>query len=191
MTSFDQLTDDEWAALVAQVAAMPDAPAPWLARMRALWPEQRPALPGPQRPPAPAPQHETTAAGRPPLVRRWLAVLSFDSATTPPVAIGMRALRSQTRQLLFTWQEIDLDLRVAPMATADGWALSGQLLGADPQGHLALIGPGHEVTRTVALDALGEFGLDGVASGSYHISVHLGGGVLELPALDIGPPTMP
>lgn len=183
MKPIDQLTDDEWLALVQRAIAMPDVPPHLLQRALDLW-QQRPGA----RPKA-------VDEGRPAL-QRWLAVLAFDSWVAAPVAAGMRALPSEVRQLLFSADGCDIDLRVAPrgaaaVATTD-FTLSGQLLGPFTEGRIEITGmagdgaalPG---TKVVPVEPLGEFHVDGIQPGSYRITVRLGDTEIELPLLDVGP----
>lgn len=172
MKPIDQLSDDEWLALVRRAIAMPDAPPHMTQRALEIWRQHRPLQPAPRR------------------QRRWVAVLSFDSWAISPLAAGMRALPSEVRQLLFSAQGRDIDLRVAPLN--QGFALSGQLLGPFAEGHIEIAAPdsGGQVAlrRSVPLDALGEFRIDGVPRGTYLITVRLGEDEIALPPIDVGPP---
>ncbi len=171
MKPIDKLSDDEWLALVQRAIAMPDAPPHLVQRALALWQQSEP------------PQ---TAQ---PMWQRWVALLSFDSWAGAPVATGMRALRSEVRQLLFAAEGGDVDLRVEPQA--EGFTLSGQLLGPGAQGSVDLVAldapPDGPVHRKVELDAMGEFRVEGVRRGPYLITVRLDGGEIVLPPIDIGP----
>jgi len=128
-------------------------------------------------------------------LRRWAAVLSFDSWAAAPVAAGMRALPSEVRQLLFSAEGCDVDLRVAPGGPAGGggadFTVSGQLLGSFAEGRIeiAAVGgsEGRPAVRSVPIGPLDEFRVEGVRSGSYRITVCLGDAEIELPLLDIGP----
>jgi hypothetical protein len=168
----DQLSDDEWLQLVRRAVSMPNAPAELLQSALALWRQGGPAA----------------TSALPP--RRWLAVLSFDSWATAPVLAGMRALRSEVRQLLYTAQDIDIDLRIAPKA--DHFTLSGQLLGSDADAGIelaVLAGPDEkEPLRVTRLDELGEFVLDGVPGGTYMLTVRVGADEVVLAPIEIGAP---
>lgn len=171
MKPIDSLSDDEGLALVQRAIAMPDAPSQWVQDALELWHLHRPA----QR--------------VQPLLQRWVAVLSFDSWAGAAVAAGMRALRSEVRQMLFAAEGCDIDLRIAP--AAEGFALSGQLLGPGAKGsvELAALGHGGEgLRRSVMLDAQSEFRIDGVSRGTYVLTVRLGSDEIVLPAIDVGPP---
>lgn len=174
MKPVDSLSDDAFGQRLQQaLKALPDAP---LALQRAaigLWPAAPPAL---------------QAAARA-LLRQVVAALSFDSwAAAPALAHGMRSLRSPTRHLLYSAQGRDIDLRIAPAAGA--FSLAGQILGPDDAGTVTLCGldaDGGEA-QSVALDALGEFRIDGVAPGRYRLTLTMGGDELVLAPLEVGEP---
>lgn len=173
MKPIDSLSDDEWSALVQRAVSMPDAPPELIQRALELWHLHR------------LPQRER------PLPRRWIAVPSFDSWSGTPVSAGMRALPSEVRQLLFAAEAGDVDLRITPVV-AGGFALSGQLLGPAAEGSVELAALGQDgggpLPRSVAIDAMGEFRIEGVSCGTYQVTVHLGSDVLVLPPIDVGPP---
>ncbi|MBL8288041.1 MAG: hypothetical protein JNL85_08665 [Rubrivivax sp.] len=184
MKPIDRLTDDEWLALVQRAIAMPEVPPHLLQQALALWQ---------QRPGAPAKASDSSASG--PALRRWVAVLSFDSWAAAPAAAGMRALPSEVRQLLFSAEGCDVDLRVAPGPAGGGGAdftVSGQLLGPFAEGRIeiAAVGGSEEeppAVRSVPVGPLDEFRVEGVRAGSYRITVRLGDAEIELPPLAIGP----
>ena len=83
----------------------------------------------------------------------------------------------------------DIDLRISP--AADQFALTGQILGPDESGQVELAtqtGDGIELAdaRVAALDALGEFRLDGVRGGTYRLTLRLGGDEIVLPPIEVG-----
>ena len=171
MKHIDQLSDDELGLAVRQaVQALPDAPLALQRRAIGLWPAQ-------------------AAVGLAGLARAALnqiaAVLSFDSWATPGLAQGMRSMRSPTRQLLYSAQGRDIDLRIAP--SGDGFALAGQVLGPDDSGAIALHRRG--VVHEAQLDGLGEFRFDGVAPGDYQLTLRLGADEIVLPTVEVGEPT--
>ena len=172
MKPIDSLSDDEWMALVQRAIAMPDAPSQWVQDALELWRLHR------------LPQRTQ------PSLRRRLAVLSFDSWAGAPVAAGMRALPSEVRQMLFAAEGGDIDLRITPVA--EGFALSGQVLGPAAEGSVELtaLGRGGEepLRRSVALDAMCEFRIDGVSSGTSLVTVRLGSDEIVLPPVDVRPP---
>jgi hypothetical protein len=117
------------------------------------------------------------------------AVLSFDSWAVPVLAQGMRSLRSPTRHLLFSAEGRDIDLRISPAAEA--FVLAGQILGPDEAGTVQLLAEGSaEVARAVSLDAMGEFRIEGLAAGTYALSLQMhtdkGTDIIVLPPLEVG-----
>ena len=171
MKPIHSLSDEEWSELVRRALAMPDAPPHLMQDALELWRQRRPPQPAQ------------------PLLQRWVAVLSIDSWAGAQLAAGMRALPSEVRQMLFAAEGGDIDLRIAPLT--EGFALSGQLLapGAEGSVELAALDRAGEGSprRSVALDAMSEFRIDGVSSGTYLITVRLGGGEIVLPPIEIGP----
>lgn len=110
--------------------APPDAV---LLRAMAIW-QPRPAA-------KPATDLLTRAAGA--VVRRLRAVLSHDSSTAPLPALRSAAI--PVRQLLFSTDGHDIDLRISPLTAGDdasghasGWRLSGQVLGPVAAGQAVL-----------------------------------------------------
>lgn len=182
MDPIDQLDDDEWAALVRRALAMPDAPPHAVRGAIDLWRQHRPMAAA------------SAAAASEALGRRWIALLTFDSWSAAPQTAGMRALPSEVRQLVYTTEICDIDLRVAPLGAGGGgagYSLSGQLLGPFTEGRVLIAGPagspGGAAAVSAALDALGEFHFEGASEGTYRISVHVGAGEIELPPLEVGP----
>ncbi|GIK71545.1 MAG: hypothetical protein BroJett021_05330 [Chloroflexota bacterium] len=70
----------------------------------------------------------SAAEPAPSLLRRLVATLSFESTALAP-ALGLRSHGGAERQMIFTANEYDVDLRASE--DREGWRLSGQLLGAD------------------------------------------------------------
>lgn len=127
------------------------------------------------------PARPRAAAPAPGPLRRLVAVLGFDSAAQAPQALGLRAGGSGLRQMLFTAEGRDVDLRLAP--GPGGWRLSGQVLGPDAAGRIELrCGAFH---AEQAWNELAEFHLDGLPEGQCHIVLHGDGWALELPPLQI------
>jgi hypothetical protein len=146
-----------------------DAPEHVIQRAFTLWQPPRPAA----------------AAAPPNLLQRVLAALTFDSAGASPLAFGMRSAGGTTRQLLFSAEGHDIDLRISPAGEppSDHWLLSGQVLGPDSQGHVTLTDAlGQEAARS-ALNEWGEFKLPQVAGGEYTVTVRLGEREIVLPAV--------
>ncbi len=124
-------------------------------------------------------------ARRPAPKSRLAALLRFDSAGASPLAFGMRSSGSAMRQLLYSLEGRDIDLRVAPAADAGRFELSGQILGPDAGGTvLAVRGDGSDEV-SAALDALGEFRIAQLAAGTWHLTLELGDFAIDLPPLHI------
>ena len=169
MASIPELSETEWQALLQRAIAMPDAPPELEQRALDLW------------------RLHGIAPRETPGLRRWAAVLQFDSWAGAAMAAGMRALPSEVRQLVFSAQGCDIDLRVAP--GPHGYALSGQLLGVEGAGRVELSSARPGIPSCGAeLNALGEFRIDGLGSDRYRITVRLGSEEIELPPIDVGLP---
>jgi hypothetical protein len=166
-------SDDEFVGLVQEAVALPDAPQPWLRAAIDLWPDQAPLA------------AVASSAWR--LVK---AVLAFDSWAQPALAAGLRSGASDTRHLLFNAQGRDVDLRIARAGGA--FVLSGQILGPDETGIVELVNQGVAASdklpaaRMTSLDELGEFRIDGVCSGTYQLSLRVGGDHIVLPTIEVG-----
>jgi hypothetical protein len=116
-----------------------------------------------------------------------VASLSFDSWAVGTLAPGMRAVPSQTRHLLFTAMGRDIDVRIAP--TAGHFQVTGQILGPDESGVVELAGASGDSSATshaAALDAMGEFRIEGVQQGAYVLTLRLGADEIALPPIDVG-----
>ena len=118
------------------------------------------------------------------VLRRLVASLSFDSGAQG-LAFGVRSGRAEvSRQLIFSAGEVDVDLRLAP--AAEGWAVSGQVLGECAGGWAELGGAdtGGDAARA-ELNELCEFALPTVPAGSYTLRLGLGDTLVEIPGLDL------
>lgn len=134
------------------------------------------------------------AAAGPSLLQRVLAVLDFDSAGLLLPAQGVRSSATASRQLLFTAEGRDIDLRIVSAegsAPRDGgrWVIFGQLLGPDREGRVELSSA--DGVREVSLDEMLEFRFDQVPGGPVRLALHLPGVVIELPPLDVPRPPAP
>ena len=170
MSPTPDLPEDEWLALVREALALGEAPPQTVDRALELWRTH-----GPRRRAADA-------------LRRWVAVLSVDSWAMPQQALGLRDAPSDVRHMLFTANDRDVDVRIAPQA--EGFALTGQHLGPDAGGHVELswVAGGTPVTLPLdaALNDMGEFRFDSVAPGTYLLTVRIGGDEIVLPPFDVG-----
>lgn len=119
------------------------------------------------------------AAPAPPTRQRTLAALRFDSARAP-LALGRRGGPGAARQLVFSGEGQDVDVRIK--ASGASWAVWGQLLGAVADGQVELAGP---VRVRTTLNPLGEFSLPPVPQGAYTLLLQLQDVEISM-ALDIG-----
>ena len=146
-----------------------DAPEPLIQRAIGLW-QPRPR-------PAPAPG----------VLRRLAAALSFDSAApgaAGAVAAGLRSGGAHSRQLLYTADGRDVDLRVSAAAPGGPWQLQGQVLGPDEAGSAAVdCGGLHAET---AWNELCEFHFDGLPAGPCTLTLRSADWELALPAITLG-----
>jgi hypothetical protein len=124
------------------------------------------------------------------VLRRVAAALRFDSRLSDPAAAGLRGSLAETRHLLFSAKGRDIDLRV--VAAGRGFELSGQVLGPDEGGQVALVahlragGPPPAPTRHAEIDPLGEFHLDDIDGGTYVLTLRLGPDEIVLPPIEVG-----
>jgi hypothetical protein len=91
---------------------------------------------------------------------------------------------------LFNAQGRDVDLRIAPSVGVGAFVLSGQILGPDETGVLELAdcSAAGSATRSISLDELGEFRIDGIGRGTYLLTLRVGDDQIDLPAIEIGAP---
>lgn len=116
----------------------------------------------------------------PSLMRRVIASLSFDSLTAAP-AFGLRSQKSGGRQLIYSTETADIELRVSPENE-----VAGQILGATCEdGKVNLESESFSASTT--LNELCEFSFGAVPAGTYKISVHLPGLLVDIPQIELGP----
>lgn len=157
MSDKPRLSDlDLIAACRRALRELPEAPEPMIRRAESIWP------------------------GSGSLLMRTRALLSIDSWSNP-----LPALRSgsfQTRQLLFTTEMRDIDVRITPGGGA--WTIEGQVLGPADGGSLSVLRDGDQVAM-VELDELGTFHVEGLAAGRYQLVVYFANERVELPDVDV------
>jgi anti-sigma factor RsiW len=120
------------------------------------------------------------AARQPDLLQRIRAFLRFDSLHQA-LAPGMRADATPLRQMLYTADACDIDLRIAP--AGDQLRLSGQILGSDESG--VVIVQNNQTTVEVPLNDLSEFSLPLIPAGVYTLTVRLNTFELVIEGLDL------
>jgi hypothetical protein len=165
--SATELSDAEIERQLRHSRRLEDAPEHVIQRALAVWHPRR------------------QAASAPGLVERVRALLTFDSGAASPLAFGMRSTGGTTRQLLFSAGGHDVDLRVSPAGSGHGdhWLLSGQVLGPEASGAVALTDALGQAVAEAQLDELGEFLLPAIAPGQYNVTLNLGVQQIELPSI--------
>ncbi|MDP3824770.1 MAG: hypothetical protein Q8R33_25130 [Burkholderiales bacterium] len=147
---------------------MVDAPEQTILRALSLWQER------------PAP----TVAGRS-ILRRLAAALTFDSALTATTAQGIRAFNPGARQMLFSAEGRDIDLRIAaqPAGSAAKFSVSGQIFGPDVTGQAELRAPNYQAIR--AWNDMSEFCFEDVPPGACVLMLSSAEWQIELPAFEV------
>lgn len=116
------------------------------------------------------------------LRRRILAALKFDSVGSAP-AFGVRSGKPSTRQLLFSAEEYNINLRIELIGQV--WFVSGQVLGGSTATGVAVLqGPAH--ISQAAFNELSEFMLQPVQAGSYNLTLNLENLDVEIDEIRIG-----
>ena len=173
MNPMHLLSDDEFAQLVRDAAALPDAPDALIRAVIDQWHSPPPSL-----------RHAAATA----IYRRIVAALTFDSWTPGQLAHGVRAVPSDNRHLLFSALGRDIDVRVTP--TRVGFIVAGQILGPDEGGAVELApvsgAPDAAGVKGATVDAMGQFRIEGVDKGAYVLRLRLGTDEIELPPIDLG-----
>ena len=117
----------------------------------------------------------------PVVLRRLTATLSFDSLNMAP-AFGVRSGQAASRQLIYSAEENDIDLRLT--FNNEMWVVSGQVLREDcGGGRVEIDGPGG--VRSAALNETCEFVLPAVSPGNYLLRVSLPDLLVEIPQLEL------
>ncbi len=122
------------------------------------------------------------AATAPQGFRKIIAALNFDSRESSP-AHAVRAGQAASRQLLFSADGNDFDIRVGP--SGDAWVVTGQVLG-DCGGGGAVNLHGANADARVELNELCEFALPPVPGGSYTLKLRFAGIEVEVSELELG-----
>jgi hypothetical protein len=117
----------------------------------------------------------------PSVLRRLIAALSFDSLNTAP-AFGVRSGQSASRQLIYSAEENDIDLRLT--LQDDMWIVAGQVLREDcVGGRVEFDGPSGLVSAE--LNETCEFTLPPVPPGNYLLRVLMSDVEVEVPRLEL------
>jgi hypothetical protein len=118
----------------------------------------------------------------PSLLRRIVAALTFDSSANLAPAFGVRSGQSVSRQLLYSAEDNDIDLRLTP--ADENWIVAGQVLGQDCVGGRVEI-EGESERAAVALNELCEFTLPPLPAGSYTLRLQLANVEVQIPQLEL------
>lgn len=114
-------------------------------------------------------------------LRRIVALLAFDSRSAGP-AFGMRSVLSASRQLLYSADDTDLDLRIT--VQNDECILAGQVIGAVcAEGHVEISGVAGRSEATIS--DVGEFTLPPIPVGNYSLTVRMLDLQIEIPELEV------
>jgi len=120
-------------------------------------------------------------AERPSPLRRIVATLIFDSRNAGP-AFGMRSLHKASRQLVYSAQQTDLDLRVT--IQNEECIVAGQLLREACVGGFVEIS-GTNGSAESSLNELCEFTLPAIPVGTYSLTVRMPDVEIEIPELEL------
>ena len=114
-------------------------------------------------------------------LRRVVALLTFDSRKPGP-AFGMRSLPGASRQLLYSAEETDLDLRITMQN--DECILAGQVIGEGcAKGHVEISGLGGRSEATLNEEC--EFTLPPIPAGNYSLTIRMLDRQIEIPELEL------
>ena len=110
-----------------------------------------------------------------------MALLTFDSRNATP-AFGVRSTLAASRQMLFTAEETDLELRIT--IQNDECILAGQVIGDGcAEGQIEISGVGGSLKAT--LNEICEFTLPPVPVGNYSLKIRMLDREIEIPELEL------
>jgi hypothetical protein len=120
---------------------------------------------------------------KPSALTRIVAALTFDSLSAAP-AYGLRSQRGAGRQLVYSTETLDIDVRISE--ENEVWQIAGQVPGSlCDTGNVTL--EGDSFSATSKLNELCEFSFTSVPGGTYTLALHLHNVIIEIPPLQIGP----
>jgi hypothetical protein len=114
-------------------------------------------------------------------LRRVVAILTFDSRRAGP-AYGIRSIHTASRQMLYSAQETDLDLRIT--IQNDECIVAGQIMRDGCTGGVVEIS-GAAGSAEASLNELCEFTLPAVPVGNYSLTVRMLDVEIEIPELEL------
>ena len=118
---------------------------------------------------------------QPPALRHIIAILMFDSRHAGP-AFGIRSLRSTSRQLLYSAQEADVDLRIT--VQNDECIVAGQVIrDGCVSGRVEI--SGDTGSAAASLNEVCEFTLPAIPLGNYSLRVTMPDVQIEIPELKL------
>ena len=123
------------------------------------------------------------ASSKPSALNRILAALTFDSLTAAP-AYGLRSQAGSGRQLVYSTEAVDIDVRVSE--ESDEWQIAGQVPGMLCTGGQVDL-EGDNFSSKAQLNELCEFAFGSVPEGTYKLAIHLPDVIIEIPPLELGP----
>lgn len=125
-------------------------------------------------------------APAPTLRQRLQALLTLDSWAIGTPVPALRSGGAGARQLLFTVDGCDIDLRLAKSGAA--WWLRGQVLGAEERGSVEISGPALATPQRQPIGELGDFDIGSLPPGDYTLALALADFDVDLPPLHLPGP---
>ncbi len=118
---------------------------------------------------------------KPSSLRRIVALLTFDSRNAGP-AFGVRSPSAASRQMLYSAEEIDLELRIT--VQNDECILAGQVMGEGcAAGQVEISGAAGKLEAT--LNEVCEFTLPPIPAGKYSLVIRMLDRQIEIPELEL------
>jgi len=117
-------------------------------------------------------------------LRRIIAALTFDSGSNLTPVFGVRSGEASTRQLVYSADEFDIDLRIS--SEGDRYIITGQVL-AEECGGATISIEGETESMSADLTELCEFSLPPVAPGTYLLRIQRADLEVQIPQLDVKP----
>lgn len=114
-------------------------------------------------------------------LRRIIAILAFDSRHTGP-AFGIRSLHTASRQMLYSAEETDVELRIT--VQNEECVLAGQVIREHCAGGVVQIS-GPAGSAEASLDDLCEFTFPAIPFGNYLLRIRIQDLEIEIPELEL------